>query len=36
VTEILQEVEKQVQIIRENLKTAQSRHKVILTIEEES
>jgi hypothetical protein len=34
--EILQEAEKQVQIIRENLKTAQSWQKAMLTIEEES
>jgi hypothetical protein len=34
--EILQEAEKQVQIVRENLKTAQSRQKAMLTIEEDN
>jgi transposase InsO family protein len=34
--EIIQEAEKQVQLIRENLKTTQSRQKAMLIIEEES
>jgi hypothetical protein len=34
--EILQEVEKQVKVIKDNLKTTQSRQKAMLTIEEES